>query len=359
MLRLIRRPGRENWYLRGTVQGHRLFESTGTRARGEAEAIRHRREQEIRNRHAHGPRATLTFCEAAETYMIAGGEARFLEPLLLHFGTETLLGEIGNQAANRAAAALYPSAAPATINRQVITPISAVINHAAHEGLAQFRRLKKRKENNARTRWLTPEEAEALLAALDPHLAAPIGFCLGAGTRVSEALAIQAKEFYPATGEAFIARAKNGEARMVRLPPRARAMILGAGVPDLGPIARTPKGKPYVIRENGGGQISGAFRKACDAAGLGRDVVPHTMRHTWATWFYAQTRDFGGLLDLGGWRKSDMAMRYRKTAPADLGQRLLDFGWDFREGAYAGASAGVTSSQSVPAWGKFSGLLSE
>ena len=55
------------------------------------------------------------------------------------------------------------------------------------------------------------------------------------------------------------------------------------------------------------------------------------LRHTWATWYYAQTRDFGGLMDLGGWRKADMANRYRKMAPASLVQDLLEAGWDFTD----------------------------
>jgi integrase len=74
-----------------------------------------------------------------------------------------------------------------------------------------------------------------------------------------------------------------------------------------------------------------AFGKVREAAGLGEDIVPYTLRHTWATWFYARTKDFGRLLDLGGWNKADTANRYRKAAPADLGNRLLEHGWDFRQ----------------------------
>lgn len=72
-----------------------------------------------------------------------------------------------------------------------------------------------------------------------------------------------------------------------------------------------------------------SFNAARDAAGLGREVTPHVLRHTWATWFYAQTKDFGGLMDLGGWAKADMANRYRKIAPDDLAARLRRIGWEF------------------------------
>ena len=81
-----------------------------------------------------------------------------------------------------------------------------------------------------------------------------------------------------------------------------------------------------LMRDNGGGQIQTAFNNARDQAGLGQDVTPHVIRHTWATWFYAVTRDYGRLLDLGGWRTTSVAERYRKIAPADQGEKVLAAG---------------------------------
>ena len=60
------------------------------------------------------------------------------------------------------------------------------------------------------------------------------------------------------------------------------------------------------------------------------DVTPHVLAHTFATWFYAPIRDFGALMDQGGWTKADMVNRYWKLAPDDLSKRLLKVGWDFR-----------------------------
>ncbi|WP_286759222.1 MULTISPECIES: tyrosine-type recombinase/integrase [Sulfitobacter] len=241
-----------------------------------------------------------------------------------------MLAQIDNAAMNAAASKLYPTSANSTINRQLITPVSAVINMAAEEGLATPRKLKRRKGDNIRTRWLTPEEAEALISAAAPHILPAIGFMLGGGCRSAEALTVQMRHFYPATGEAWLPDTKNGRPRMIQLPDRALELVRAQPLPNDGPICRTPRGKAYVMRSNGGGQISGAFTNACEAAGLDpKEVTPHVLRHTWATWFYAQTKDFGGLLDLGGWQKADMAQRYRKIAPADLASRLRRRGWDF------------------------------
>ncbi|MEH6834832.1 site-specific integrase [Falsihalocynthiibacter arcticus] len=327
-----RRTPRGNWYLRGTVQGHHIHESTGTGIANQAEAIRIRREAELLERGAFGKAQTLSFAEAALAYMDAGGEARFLARILTHFGPDTLLSEIDNAAINAAAAALYPGAAAATVNRQLITPISAVVTMAANEGLATPRKFKRRKGDRIRTRWLTPEEATALIKAAPPHILPALGFMLGGGARSSEALGIDMAHFYPATAEAWLSDTKNGHPRMLRLPAAALDLVRACPLPDTGPICRTPKGKPYILRANGGGQISAAFAEACRGAGLDpKEVTPHTLRHTWATWFYAQTKDFGGLLDLGGWQKADMAQRYRKIAPGDLPERLVRAGWDFTE----------------------------
>jgi len=280
-------------------------------------------------RRAYGKGATLTFAEAALAYMQSQGESRFLAKILRHFGPDLLIDDVDNAAINNAAASLYADAAPATINRQLITPISAVITMAADEGLARHRRFKRRKTPKMSKRWLTPEEAERLIDAASDHLR-PILFCLlGTGARTSEALGSEAHFYYPNTNEIWLPDVKNDHPRMLRMPDRARAGIDASDPPDVGPIFRTPKGKPYVLRRNGGGQISAAFAKARDAAGIEASVTPHTCRHTWATWYYAATKDFGGLLDLGGWQKADMAMGYRKIAPGDLGARLLDYGWDF------------------------------
>lgn len=333
-LKLIQRGKGANFYIRGSVAGCNIYQSTGTSDKQAAEAIRIRTEAALLKRASLGRKATATFAEAAMNYMNSGGETRFLAPILHHFGPDTRLVEINNAAINRAASKLYADAKPATINRQLITPISAILTMAAEDELCNFVKLRRRKVKDQPTRWLTPEEFEALARQLEAHLIPIIGFMIGTGARVRETLTLQTSTFYLSQGQALLTDTKNGQTRMVRMPPRAAAMINTRTIPETGAVFPNSRGHPYQIIDNTGGQIRRAFNKARDAANLEasgpRKVTPHTIRRTWATWHYAQNRDFGMLLDLGGWSKADVANIYRKIAPDDLAQRLLDHGWDYR-----------------------------
>ncbi|MGR3498799.1 MAG: tyrosine-type recombinase/integrase [Limimaricola soesokkakensis] len=329
-LKLFRRSAGGAYYMRGTVQGNHVYESTRTGNRREAEAIAHRREIEIRDRYALGRAATLTFAEAALDYMGAGGERRFLGPILEHFGPDMRLRDVDNAAVTAAAQEIYPQASTATINRQLVTPISAVYAMAADQGLVDPRRFKRRRAASTRRRWLTPEEAEALIAAATPSFKPTLGLLLGSGVRAGEAVALAVQDFHPDTGEAWLQRTKTDAPRMIWMPRRAVDLVLSRPLPDLGPVLRTRAGAAYAqVGPNQGGQFKTAFHRTRTAAGLGTDVTPHVLRHTWATWYYAATRDFGGLIDLGGWTSADMANHYRKMAPADLPARLLAHGWEF------------------------------
>jgi integrase len=46
--------------------------------------------------------------------------------------------------------------------------------------------------------------------------------------------------------------------------------------------------------------------------------TPRDLRHTWATWLYAEGRDIRVLMQLGGWRTIAMATRYTHVNPDHL-----------------------------------------
>lgn len=126
------RPGKTPyWSVRGTYLGIHVDRSTKAVEERIARKVRDRIKDEI-ERGVFADRPQPTFLSAALIYMKAGGERRFVGPLLEHF-RETPLADIDQAAIDNAAAVLYPEASPATLNRQVYTPVSAILKRGGVE----------------------------------------------------------------------------------------------------------------------------------------------------------------------------------------------------------------------------------
>ena len=159
-LRAPRKGKTPHWTVRGTYLGVYVERSTGTPSKRLAQQFLKKWEGEIERREFTTPDEP-TFLSAAISYMKAGGTRNFLEPLLRHFG-ERPLRLIDQAAVDAAAAELYPTQTSATRNRQVYTPVSAILKHAGVEF-----KLRRPKGSRGRivTRWLWPEQAFRILAA--------------------------------------------------------------------------------------------------------------------------------------------------------------------------------------------------
>jgi integrase len=314
-LKLKRRAGRPHWYIFGTVRGVSIRESTRVADHKAAEAIRARREWEIIQRSVFGAEATATFVGAAVSYLEAGGERTYLKPIIARIGSMPL-AKIDQAFIEKTARALYPSASPATLNRQAFTPIAAVLSHAAKRGLCARKTVERPPQPKGRVRWVTFEEAERLLTACSPHLRPLVMFLLGTGARMSEALYLDWREVDLAGAHVTFLDTKNGEHRGIPLHARLVNELRGLRHRQ-GRVFRTNAGLPYAEKESGGGQIKTAFRGACRRAGLA-DFSPHDCRHTWATWHYAANRDIVALMKLGGWKSERMVLRYAHVNVAQL-----------------------------------------
>lgn len=332
-LSLYRRPS-GIWHIRGTYKGCRVDQSSGTRTRAIADDERAAIEARISKESIHGRAAVIGFGEAALAYMQATGQRRFLARVIAHF-KDTPIARIGREDIEDAAVRLYPGAADATRRRQVIVPVNAVINHA------KGKRPRPRPAETKRTRWLTVAEADRLIRH-SGRMAALVTFFLNTGVRASEALRLDWADVDLEAGRAWIWQSKQSTARWALFGARTRAALASLDHRD-GPVFLTPKGAPYRVAtgESGGNPIKRGFARARDAAGLGPEVTPHTLRHTWATWAYAVRPDPYRIGEYGGWSTGEMPRRYVKLAPPGYGDVIRGAGWEVFgiESGDGGASA--------------------
>ncbi len=346
-LRLVRRRKSPHWIIRGTLRGIRVEESTGTDSKKFAEEIRAKREAEILAQSVYGRRATATFAEAALSYLESGGDKRFLDKVLRHFGT-TPLAKIDQDAIDVGARKVYPNASAATRDRQFYTPASAVMKHAAKRGWCSQIIMERPKKPPSRDRWITPEHADRLIEACNEHLRPLVTLLLYTGARIGEALWLDWRDVdltrshvtFP-VDQSDGRRTKNNEPRGVPLHPRVRAAL--ANLPHRkGEIFRRPDGMPYARLRDGATSASDGIRKsfagACQRAGI-KNFTVHDCRHTWATWHYAENRDLLALQRLGGWKTLAMVTRYAHVNVGELAHTIDNLPW-----LEAGGNLGDTAS---------------
>ncbi|UHD45515.1 site-specific integrase [Aureimonas altamirensis] len=334
MLELKKRPKSPYWVARGTIQGRRVEVSTKCKRLSDAKEALPGIIAEL-CADTDGEEDELSFVAALDLYEQQHPNARFLAPIRRYFA-DMLVSEITNAEMRKAANALYPGLAASTIRRQLYTPVKAVLNAAAEDDLCVVRKLKAPTGGGRRTVFMLPKEADALVQALvadeNGYLAPMVTFLLGQGCRMGETLSLAAADVSLEHRFAILRDTKNDEERRISLVPRVVAAL--STLPTIGrdgPLFRRENGMGFTVGQNSGGQIKSPFSRAVLAAGLDpKRITPHVCRHTWATWFYAQTKDVRRLQNEGGW-KSNEWQRYTKLGTPDLGHSVMRAGWDFRE----------------------------
>lgn len=335
-LKVIRRAGSSSLYIVGSVKGTRVRETAGTDDPALAEEARAAREAELYRAAVYGAREAVTFVDATISYIENGEHSRStlknVERISQYLGKDLITGKIDQNVVDRAARALCPGSSPATVHRQIITPVKAILNHAARRGWCDPPRFERVKPAGKRTDWLTPAEGEALIAAASDLMRPLLIFLLGTGARVGEAVALSWEDVDLQHGRATLRQTKNGDDRILDLCPRVVANMALITGDRTGAVFRYHGEKTYRKTASAtqvayGGQISKAFATALRRAGISRKITPHHLRHTWATWHYAAHRDLMRLRDDGGWRTVAMCERYAKLAPAGTAAELSE-SWD-------------------------------
>lgn len=198
-LKVISRPGTRILWLSGTVRGQRVRESTGTDDPALAEERRATREAELYRSDIHGVKASRTFGEAALSYLKRQRSEdtkqrvrQFLTWLKATKRERITCDQVGQELLDKACEKLLrPGAADTTRLREVITPVKAVLRHAAIRGWCRLPVFETVRQGKRRKEWLAPAEAEAIIAASPPHLVPLFEFMFCTGARRGEAIGLR------------------------------------------------------------------------------------------------------------------------------------------------------------------------
>jgi integrase len=330
-LRAPRPPKSPNYEIRGTYLGVPVERSARTADKKLAAKIKKQIEREI-EAGLITPKGGMTFLEAAVAYMKAGGERTFLGPIIEYNGEyairSKMISAIAQRDLDHIANALYPDNTAASRNRQVYTPIIAVLHHAGVE--YRFKRPKGWQGKKSKSS-LSYDEAFALLAEADTihrELGLLLYTLLYTGRRVGDLLNPNTKlrNLNLKNGTLYLGKTKNGDPITVHLPDHVVAKFnampprpsrkggmsqRGAGVPFL---ERDPDAR--IFRFHKGGHLRKLLAQAMKNAGLSfphRERGFHLLCHTYATWMLPLVGDNYGLARTGRWKDPRSAEGYLHT----------------------------------------------
>ena len=296
-------PGRSPHYrIRGTYLRVRVDRSARTGEKAVARKVLKQIQEEI-ERGEFTPAGALTFFQAATSYMQAGGESRFMPRVIAHLGMISV-ENIDQDSVVEAAKKIFPpgiSEQPtplnATIDRQIFTPVSAVLKHAKRK--IMFSRPKRPKTV---PRWIEPSEAKTWLEGCSPQLRRLTVFLLYTGCRLGDALDLIGRNLSLSRKMAFIPTTKNGEPRAVHLPKPVLDEMKG--------LTFEPEESVFQYRNRW--HVYDEWTPLKDRLKFPDWWTPHACCHTWATWMrqYAGM-DLRGLLGTGRWKDIHSVLIYQ------------------------------------------------
>ena len=274
-----------------------------------------------------------------------------MKKLLVHFGDRPLSdfcepGVAQKESDGACKAILRTGSKGATQLRQVVTPLRAILVHAAERGLIPFApKISTPTIEKTDTAALKPEQVIALIRAAAPRVRVMLTFAVGTGARPAEYLDLEWPDV-DLKGKQVKLTLKGGGTRRYMMPPVVLAALESLPHRE-GYVFQTGDGKRYRDTDRqGGGQFKTAWAGACNRAGLPGEVrvyerkdrkqgpsyerfapehTPYILRHSWASWHYRQHKDLVLLQSDGGWESQDMLQVYVHLMPAAYLPEIIDF----------------------------------
>ncbi len=317
---LHRRGDSPYWWIDVVLpNGRRIRQSARTQNRAEAQALLVKLKHDAFQEGQLGIRSQRTWQEAVVRYLVVKSNLRSIadvkricRKLDPHFGRLTLdqiTGDLIWQVVQRE---LKKGNKAATVNRYLAT-IRCLMRMARDEWqwIVGFPKIRLLTGEVERDRWLNRDEAQRLIAACPPHLAALVRFALATGCRAGEIKGLEWNRVDLERKTAWLNQTKNGTPRGVPLNQDAVA-VLQELQGQHRRFCFAYRGKPI-----GWEVTNSAWHTALKKAEI-EDFRFHDLRHTWASWHRQAGTSCDELKDLGGWKSRVMVDRYAKYATEHL-----------------------------------------
>lgn len=298
-----KRKGSPHYWYDFTVGGMRFRGSCETNDVAAAKAVEAKlRTDAVLNKHL-GRKPRITLDAAFTKYWKEHGQYTssallttqyIMAELLGVLGKQPYLDELNDARINDLVAELRGKQrqAPATVNRK-LSVISAIIQRARGWGV-QIPEIAVNKHKlhmpQARTRWITPAEADKLIAHAAPHLKPIIRCALLTGLRLSNITGLKWEQVnMHARIITLRVKSKLPGGKLLEIPVSDAlfTLLVEQGPQKTGPVflrrfkphrvtGRQREPEPLI-------QVRKAFRRACKRAGIA-DFRFHDLRHTAASW---------------------------------------------------------------------------
>jgi integrase len=311
------------WWMRFTApDGREIRESAQTTDRRAAQELHDRRKAELWRQVKLGEPPRHTWQEAVVRWMEEHPHYKRLDNNACHLRhAHPVLGslyldEITRDGLGRLVALRRQSGNKISTIAQSLSSVRTVLNAAVDWGwLAVAPRIQIPAVPQRRTRWLTREEADRLLAELPPHLAAMARFSLATGLREQNVCRLEWRQLDLERRVGWFYGDQMKAGRAMGIPLNADALIVLREQWGQHPqwVFPHPGGRPR-RRAN-----TVVWRNALRRAGIA-DFRWHDLRHTWASWHVQAGTPMPVLKELGGWSSLEMVLRYAHLGAEHLAE---------------------------------------
>jgi integrase len=322
------------WYIVYPLGGKRKWEKIGWASEGYTAAFANQvRAERIRGERGHNEISSsrdLTLDDAwtivedrhlRHLGMWKDDKARYNKHLGPTLGSFSLSAITAQDVEKIKAELLNKAMAPATI-RHVIGQLRRIYNFMVkwelYQGADPTIHVALPRADNRRTRFLTREEAEALLACLKTrskyvyHMAM---FSLYTGMRAAEIMNLRGEHVDLPGGRVRVVDTKTRKDRTVYLSGPLKTMLADLDIKPGELVLRRPHGGTY-------NRVSRVFERVVKELGFNEGitdrrnlVVFHSLRHTFASWLVSQGQPLYTVGQLLGHSTPEMTQRYAHLIP--------------------------------------------